>query len=151
MKAIEKMRAGSLDVVTPILIVLIGAALPWGRSGEADRSSFELVRLARRLDVLHGGAATAAKVWLAMPLVVAVIVVAGATGRRTLALIAGTVVALAAVGLVAATYRSPLIPRYGLRVTMAGTGALAVAGIADAIRRRRAAPHTHRARSDPAG
>jgi hypothetical protein len=149
MKVIEKMRAVSLDVVAPVLIVLIGATLPWGRSGAADRSSFELVRLARRLDVLDGGAATAAKAWLAAPLVVAVVVVAGATGRRTLAALTGTVLVVVAVGLVAATYRSPLLPRYGLHVTMAGAGALAVAGMANAVRRGRAAPDTDRARSDP--
>jgi hypothetical protein len=148
MKLIEKMRARSLDVVVAVLIVLIGAALPWGRSGQADRSSFELVRLARRLDVLDGGAATAAKLWLAMPLVVAVVVVAAGTGRRGLAVVVGTVLAVFAVGLVAATYRSPLLPRYGLPVTMAGAGALAIAGMVEVLWRR-ASPDTDRARSEP--
>jgi len=133
MKVIEKARTWSLDVTVSVLIVLIGAALPWGRSGTADRSSFELVRLARRLDVLDGGAATAAKLWLAMPLVVAAVAVAGAAGHRRLALTLGTATAAAGVGLAAATYRSPLLPRFGLPVTMAGAGLLTLAWVLQAM------------------
>ena len=129
MKVIEKMRPRSLDVVVPVLIVLVGATLPWGRSGEVDRSSFELVRLARRLDVLEGGAAAVARVWLAAPLVVAIVVAAGMTGRRGVAVAAGTALVGVAVALVAVTYRSPLLPRYGLHVTMVGAGALVIAGL----------------------
>jgi hypothetical protein len=137
MKVIEKMRPRSLDVVVPVLIVLVGAILPWGRSGEVDRSSFELVRLARRLDVLDGGAAAVARVWLVAPLVVAVVVAAGVTGRRALAVVTGTALVVVAVALVAATYRSPLLPRYGLHVTMVGAGALVIAGLSAVGARRR--------------
>jgi hypothetical protein len=129
MKIAEKLRNRSLDVTVPALIVLIGAALPWGRSGEEDRSSFELIQVARRLDVLEGPAATIAWTWLVLPLLVAGIAVAGTHGRRRLALGVGTGVAVAAVLLVVAVHRSPLLPRYGLHVTLAGVVVLAVAGV----------------------
>ena len=121
MKLIEKMRARSLDVVVAVLIVLIGAAPPWGAAGRpiAPASSSSAWPAGSTCSMVG---ATAAKLWLAMPLVVAVVVVAAGTGRRGLAVVVGTVLAVFAVGLVAATYRSPLLPRYGLPVTMAGAG-----------------------------
>lgn len=127
MNLTERLRSRSLDVVAAALIVLLGAALPWGRSGRVDRSSFELVRLARRLDVLEGVMATVAKLWLTAPMVVAALTVAAISGQRRLALTLGAVVVAAAVALAIALHRSPLLPRYGVYVTMVGAGVLVIA------------------------
>ena len=128
-------RNRSIDVSAGIVVVLVGAALPWGGSGEVDRSSFELVRYARRLDVLEGVAATLAVAWLALPLVVALVVVAGWSGRRRWALVAASVAGLFGLGLAVAVHRSPLLDRVGLSVTMFGAGALVFVWILE-IRRR---------------
>jgi hypothetical protein len=129
MKIIEARRARSLDVTLPALIVLVGAALPWGGSGRRDRSSFELVRVAERFDVLEGVAAATARAWLLLPLAVASIGVLGLLGRRWAAGLVGTVVGAIAVVLALAVHLSPLQPRSGLRVTLVGAALLVVAAI----------------------
>lgn len=123
-RTMAALRNRSLDVSAGIVLVLAGAALPWGGSGEVDRSSFELVRFARRLDVLDGVAATLAIAWLSLPLVAALVLVAGWSGRRRWALAAASVVGLAGLGLAWAVHRSPLLDRVGTRVTMVGAGVL---------------------------
>jgi hypothetical protein len=128
-------RTRSLDVAACMLLVLVGAAMPWGGSGEVDRSSFELVRYARRLDVLDGIAATLAVAWLALPLVAALVVVAGWSGRRGLALAGATSAAVFGAGLAVAVSASPLLERSGIRVTMVGAGALAIVWFMEAWRR----------------
>lgn len=152
MKVYEKLRSRSPVVVVGSLIVLIGAVLPWGRSGQTDRSSFELVRLARRLDVLDGALASVARLWLATPLLVAVVVVTAWAGRRAVALTLGTIVAAAGVGLAIAVQQSPLVPRPGLHVTIGGAAVTAVGGLLWAVPHswaRRA--HPTAARSDQSG
>jgi hypothetical protein len=128
-------RRRSLDVSAGILVVLVGAAMPWGGSGEVDRSSFELVRFARRLDVLDGVAATLAVAWLSLPLVAALVIVAGWSGRRRWALATATLAGVAGAALALAVHRSPLLNRPGLRVTMVGAGALVSVWVVEAGRR----------------
>lgn len=127
MKLIEKTGVPSLLVAGGVLIVLLGALAPWGRSGRTDRSSFELVRIARRLDVLEGALATTAKLWLLAPIAVAVVVVAAMAGWAKLAGVTGTAVAVAGVALAIAVRQSPLVARWGLAVTMAGAAVVVVA------------------------
>jgi hypothetical protein len=143
MKIIKTLRERSLDVTVPALIVLLGSALPWGGSGREDRSSFELVQVADRLDVLEGAAAVVARAWLLLPFAVAVIAIAGVTGRRRLAAVLGTVVAVLAVGLALAVLRSPLLARVGVPVTMVGAALLALAGVGAIAGVGTAAPGPH--------
>lgn len=142
-------RARSIDVSCCTLLVLVGAALPWGGSGDVDRSSFELVRYARRLDVLDGIAATLAVAWLSLPLVAALVLVAGWSGRRHAALVAATVAGLAGLGLALAVQRSPLLGRPGLRVTMVGAGALGAVWVVEARRRVLRLPRTPHRSPEP--
>jgi hypothetical protein len=128
-------RTRSLDVSVCMLVVLVGAAMPWGGSGDVDRSSFELVRFARRLDVLDGLAATLAVAWLSLPLVAALVLVAGWSGRRGWALAGATAAGIAGLGLALAVQRSPLLDRSGLRVTMVGAGALVFVWVFEACRK----------------
>jgi hypothetical protein len=66
--------------------VLIVAFLPWVRSGERDRNSFELLRSADRLDLLDGVVQRAAQIgWLLLPVAVGIVVVALALGHGRIA------------------------------------------------------------------
>jgi hypothetical protein len=132
----RRVATRSVDVTGPLVVVLIGAVLPWGRSGTADRSSFELVRVARRLEVLDGAAATVAVLWLALPVVTAVVAIAGASGRRGLAAALGATAAVSTVALAIAVLRSPLIARPGIAVSCVGAGLLLVALAVGAASRR---------------
>jgi hypothetical protein len=142
MTGIEKLRVQPLGVVIGSLIVVGGALLPWGGSGRVDRSSFDIVRVAGRNQLLPDGLAGPARIWLLAPVALALVLVAAAYRRRALAV--GVAVGLAAVGtvLVVAVWRSPMQPRFGLAVSLGG--ALLTAG--DAMRhavRRTAADKEH--------
>jgi hypothetical protein len=66
--------------------VLMVAVLPWVRSGERDRNSFELLRSADRLDLLDGVVQRAAQItWLLLPVAVGIVIVALAIGRGRIA------------------------------------------------------------------
>lgn len=123
-KRADRRHSRPIGVAVGSVAVVAGSALPWGRSGRADRSGFELVRLARRLDVLDGAVAGVARLWLLAPLVLAVVLAAtvlAPTRRRAVGAIAlGTVLAGAGLLLVVVVHRSPLVPRFGLHVTTAG-------------------------------
>ncbi len=121
MKIIEELRERPLGVAVGALTVVVGGALPWGGSGRRDRSSFEVVQFASRNGYLEGMAA-AGRLWLLAPMVVAVVLVATGLRWTRTAMAAGTVLALSAVGLAIALERSPLVPRFGVRITMLGVG-----------------------------
>ena len=130
MTTTEELQRRPLGVVIGSLIVVGGGLLPWGGSGRVDRSSFEIVRIASRNDLLPEGLAGPAKIWLLAPVALAAVLVAAAYGRRVVAVGVGTALALAGVGLAAAVWRSPMQPRVGLTVSVAG----ALLTVADAIR-----------------
>ncbi len=84
-------------VVAALVALLLVAAfvvsfLGWGTSGARTRNSYELVRSVRTLDLLDGLWATLAPVWFALPLVVAIGLVATGFGWRLLAAFAGFLV-----------------------------------------------------------
>ena len=117
-----------------------GAFLPWVRTGERERNSFELIGVARRLRVLQSAwEQPASAAWYFVPLVIALALVAAAVGRRA---VAGGLLALAgaagiAVGVAVAA--APLAVLPGLRVTIVGAvgaGAAGVAVLAMEVRRR---------------
>ena len=120
MTGIEKLRERPLGVVVGSLIVVGGGLLPWGGSGRVDRSSFDIVRVAGRNELLPDGLAGPAKIWLLAPVAVAVVAVAAAYGRRALAIGVGTALAAVGVVLAASVWRSPMQPRFGLGVSLAG-------------------------------
>jgi len=63
--------------------LLVVAFLPWVRSGERERNSFELLRSADRLDLIDGAVQRATQLgWLLMPVAVGVVVLALAWGRH---------------------------------------------------------------------
>ena len=74
-------------------MVLVGSFLPWYRSGRRARTSYDLFAVVERIGALPGPVATVAvSIWVAVPLVVALVVAALLLRRMVLA-------ALVAVGL----------------------------------------------------
>lgn len=103
-------------------VVVAGASfLPWGGSGRAERTSFELVGVAERLDVLSSTASDLAQLWYLLPLVGALCGLAAVTGRWVGALIAGIVVAVAGAAMAVAVIDSPVRPLGGPYVTLGGS------------------------------
>ncbi len=73
--------------------VLVVAFLPWVRSGERERNSFELLRSADRLDLIQGVPQRVAQLgWLLMPVAVGIVVIALALGRSRIGAAAASVV-----------------------------------------------------------
>ena len=119
--------------------VLAASFLPWARSGEAGRTSYEIVAAARRLDVVHGVWATAAAGWYLVPLLVVATGLAAALGRRVATATLSAVVGSAAAGLAAAVEASPLDAEMGTSVALAA-GATALVGAARLAWERRSRP-----------
>ncbi|MBA2497578.1 MAG: hypothetical protein H0V33_10895 [Acidimicrobiia bacterium] len=112
---------GPVLLLAGLTVVVVGTFLPWGASGRAERSSYELVAVLSRLEVVDGWLADLATAWYFLPLLAAAALVAVLTGRRQLARILGTATGVAVVGMSAAVTRSPLSPRPGMCVTIIGT------------------------------
>lgn len=75
------------------LLLFVAGALSfsgWGISGTRSRSSYALVRSVRSLELLDGVWATLAPVWFALPLLLAVGIVAAGYGREWLMGMTGT-------------------------------------------------------------
>jgi hypothetical protein len=93
-----------IDRLSLALVILLMAGLGvsfvgWGRSGSRSRSSYELVRSARSLDLIDGLWADVAQGWFVIPLLVAVAVVAGLFNRSgVLALLGVAIGSLLMVG-----------------------------------------------------
>jgi hypothetical protein len=104
------------------LAVAAAGFLPWGASGRRERSSYELVGVVDRLDVLDGAAAAATKAWYLAPVLAAVVWLAAATGRPAVARVAAAVLAAGGAALAVAVRRSPLLDRAGTYATIAAAG-----------------------------
>lgn len=112
---------GPALLLAGLAVVVVGTFLPWGASGRAERSSYELVAVLARLEVLDGWVADLATTWYFLPLVAGATLAALLAGRRRLARILGTATGVAVVGMAVAVTRSPLSPRPGMCVTIIGT------------------------------
>ncbi len=104
-----------------LAVTVVGSFLPWGASGRAERSSYELVAVLSRLEVVDGWLADLATAWYFLPLLAAGAFVAVLSGRRGLARLLGTTTGVAVVGMAMAVNRSPLTHRPGVCVTIVGT------------------------------
>jgi hypothetical protein len=107
--------------------VVAGAGfLPWARSGRTPRSSFDLARLADRLDLVGARwQELLLAIWITVPLLAALGLLGAALDRPRPALVAaGLASVLGTIAVVLAT-RTPLPLLYGVWVTLAG----AVVGI----------------------
>jgi hypothetical protein len=106
--------------------VAVGAFLPWGFSGKADRSGFELARTAERLDLVDTPILRLMVNAVAvLPLLAAAAWTAAALGwSRWVATLAGVTGAMALAATVV-VWKTPLRPAVGLWV-VAGAGGVGV-------------------------
>ena len=132
--ATTRLYAARAMAIGGVGVCMVGTLLPWLRSGERDRSSYQLAGVVSRL--LDGPTATVARVWLVFPLVASATIGALLLRSGRGPLLAGA--AVAAVGALFALLvsRAPLPGLVGLWVTVAGAGC---AGLSLAIAPRRGA------------
>jgi hypothetical protein len=129
--------AGLADALCLAATVAVGIAsfMPWGKSGEASRSSYEIVVLAVRLDVLPSGTAALAHGWIALPVLTGGALFAWGVGQPALATTLGALVGALGVGFAALIYQSPLVVEAGATIAaIAGVVAIVMAAIAFAAR-----------------
>lgn len=100
-------------VVVGSLLVAGFGFLPWGASGRAERSSYALVSVADRLEVLDGWGAVLVKAWYLAPALAAVVWLATALGRTAVARAVAATLALGGVALAIVVRRSPVLDRPG--------------------------------------
>ena len=123
-------------VVTGSLAVAGAGFLPWAASGRRQRSSYELVGVVDRLDVLDGVAATATTAWYLAPVLAAVVWLAAATGRHGIARGVAAVLAAGGTALAVAVRRSPLLERVGTYATIAAAGVVGLGLVLAFVERR---------------
>lgn len=125
-------RRGTVGVVLAVggaVGVVVGSFLPYARSGSATRTSYEVVGVAERLDVVTGPAATLARGWYLVPLLAAGAWLAAALGNRALLVASCAILSTAALALGVLLNRSPLRADVGLYLASLA-GALSLLGAA---------------------
>ena len=109
---------------------IAASLLPWVRTGNRERSSYELLAAARRLEVLDGDVEHALLVaWRFLPLVVALGWLALAIGRTRVAGAAGLLCGFAAIAVSIAVLREPLFALRAVHGTMICGGVAALAAV----------------------
>lgn len=120
----------TMTVATGASVAVIASAFaPWGRSGEAVRSSFELIAAADRIDLLEPPWSILAVTWYVLPMLAGAACVAAATARTlVVAVLASTIGALSMTGC-AVLYQSPLGPEVGAPLAGVAGGLAVVSGL----------------------
>ena len=120
MTATGRLRIARAVALGGIGTCMVGTLLPWLRSGERARSSYQLAGLAGR--VLDGPTATVAHAWLVFPMLAAAAIAALVTRPGRLVLALGALVAGIAGAFAIVVARAPLPSLIGLWVTVGGAG-----------------------------
>jgi hypothetical protein len=129
MAQIVRRRAAAVLTVAGALGAAAATALPWARSGRAERSGFALARLADALGAADRFPLRGLVIAVAfLPALAAATWVAGVLGRR--GLMAGLGAMTGAVALVGAlvVWRTPVETEYGAPLA-AASGVLALVGV----------------------
>jgi len=109
---------------------VVASLFPWVRTGARERSSYELIAAARRLDVLTSNIEHALLVaWRFFPLLVALGWLAYVSGRLRLSAAAALVAGAGAVATAIAVARTPLLVLAPVRVTMIFGGVAVVTAV----------------------
>ena len=117
-----------------LVAILVGASQTWVRVGQQKRSSFQLAAVADRVGLAHGVAASVLKVWLVLPLLIAVSLACVALGRHRLAIASALPSIVVVSGVAIVVVRSGVGQGAGIWITLAGT-LIAWTGIALRVRR----------------
>ncbi len=120
---------GRVVAVAGALGVLVASFLPWGRSGGASRTSYDLVDAAGRLEVVSGALAVGVRGWYLVPFLVACTWLAAVRCRLLATATLSALVGSAAVALAVAVRASPVGAERGTSVALVA-GATALIGAA---------------------
>jgi hypothetical protein len=108
-------------MVIGLAIIGVSSFADWTRTGTRHRNSYELVAVARRLEVVHNGALGAlARGWVLAPLCSVLAATALVYRLPRLAALAAGLVSAATIALVLAVNSSPLRAEGAVTVAMAG-------------------------------
>jgi hypothetical protein len=101
-------RIGRRVVVGGAVVVAVAGFLPWLRSGQVVRDSFQVVRVADHLDLADGvGQQVAIGLWYVLPALCALTVLAAVIHRLTAMAVLGVLVGVVAVAAAGLTIRAP--------------------------------------------
>jgi hypothetical protein len=115
-------------------VEVAAAFLPWVRTGERQRTSFELLGSARRLGLFPSGwERSVADLWYFVPLLVAVAWLAAAAGRSRTVVAGTTLAGVAGVAVASVVQRARVPAAIGLRVTLTASLVAVLLGLAYAV------------------
>jgi hypothetical protein len=121
--------AARIALVVAVVVLVIGAFLPWVRTGGASRNSFSVVRTARTLELLgESGTTSALGSWFLVPALAAVVVLALVLGRTRLAAIVAIAVAVLTAGFAIVVLVAPVDTGAGVPVSLGAALVVLVAG-----------------------
>lgn len=127
------MRHWERAAVGATAVVVVSTFLPWGQTGRRVRSSHELVDVADRAGVVPDWAEPVARMWLFVPLLAGVALIALGLARHRIAGIAlGTLGSLVATGGLL-THRAPIEVRFGATIGLLAGLAACFIGTAIAL------------------
>jgi hypothetical protein len=128
---------GHIVAVAGAAVVVVGAFLPWIRSGTTTRNSFAMLRIADDLGVVHGWARRTMLVsWFVMPAACGALVLVSLGRRRWPAVVVSVAIAVVAFLLWVAAVSSPLPLTYGASVNLGGVTLLVVGALVSSGSRR---------------
>ncbi len=117
--------------VAGLAVVVVASFGPWLRSGERVRSSYDLVKVVDRIEVLDGGALRwLSTVWVCVPLLAAIALACFVGGAPRWAATVGAVVGAFALLAGWAVLDAPLRAEWGTRVAVVGGALVLISGAA---------------------
>ena len=120
-------RRGERIAFGGALLVALASFLPWGQSGQSERTSYELVAVAHRLELLPAGVAGGRVLWYCVPALVAASFLTWVLEKRVVATTLSALVGLLAAVAALLIARSPVTVRSGA-VLAGGAGVAAIIG-----------------------
>ena len=114
----ERRRRFLLPIAIGVSVAATGLSLflPWGRSGRTDRSSFDLVESALRLDLVD--ISFLGQGWFLVPLLASLSLLTLAVGRWALGAALALIVGMSTFVVAQLAHDTPVETRYGLWVAM---------------------------------
>ena len=133
----QRVPPGHIVAIAGAAVVVVGAFLPWVRSGAATRNSFAMLRVADDLGVIHGWARrTMLVTWFFMPAACGALVLVSLGRRRWPLVVLSLAIGGAALTMWGAALSSPLSLAYGAWVNQGGVALLIVGALMSSRARR---------------
>ena len=133
----QRVPAGLIVAIAGAAVVVVGAFLPWVRSGATNRNSFAMLRVADDLGVVHGWTRrTMLVTWFFMPAACGVLALVSLGRRRWPPVVVSLAIAVAGLIMWGAALSSPLSLAYGAAVNQGGVTLLIVGALMSSRARR---------------